>query len=186
MLLQNPAFVCYEWLRPFGFEWDRCVQLISSIQSQPGKQFFSATHQALVDRENIIVSPRQEVLHEVLIEEGQDKVALGAWVLVLASSPGNRISGVENLAAFDMSKIKFPLLWRKWRDGDSFVPLGMAHRKKISDFLIDLKVPLHEKAAVTVLESGGEIMWVVGRRIDDRFKVTAKTKSILEIHVLHT
>jgi tRNA(Ile)-lysidine synthase len=75
------------------------------------------------------------------------------------------------------------MLWRKWKSGDIFFPLGLSHRKKVSDFLIDEKVPVHEKNAVTVIESGGEIVWVAGHRVDDRFRVTDKTKSVLEMRL---
>lgn len=181
MLLHHPSFVCYEWLRPFGFEWDRCVQLVEGIEGQAGKQFLSGTHQAVIDREYIIVSPRQESFDAILIEEGQDKVALGPWKLVLSTREGNRFLDEAGVASIDVAKVRFPLLWRKWQTGDSFVPLGMKQHKKLSDFLIDEKVPLHEKGVVTVLESGGEIVWVVGRRMDDRFKVTAGTKAVFDI-----
>ncbi len=185
MMLQHPAYVCYEWLRSFGFEWDRCLQLVTAVQGQSGKQFFSATHQAVIDREYIIVSPRQEWTAEILIEDGQDKAMLGPWILKLRSASGKKIQPGVDCGSFDHSKVKFPVLWRKWRSGDSFFPLGMGHRKKVSDFLIDEKVSLDKKNDVTVVESGGEVVWVVGHRVDDRFKVTAQTKSVLEMQVKH-
>ncbi|CAN5326904.1 hypothetical protein BH10BAC4_BH10BAC4_10470 [soil metagenome] len=185
MLLQHPVYVCYELLRPLGFEWDRCVQLVGSIQSQSGKQFLSTTYQAVIDREYIIVSPLRETLTEVLIEDGQDKVGLGPWVLKLKPAAGRNIKTGDDRGSFDLAKIKFPIHWRRWRSGDSFVPLGLRGRKKLSDFLIDEKISVSEKNDVTVLESGGEILWVVGHRIDDRFKVTVQTKSVLEMQVLH-
>jgi tRNA(Ile)-lysidine synthase len=183
MMLQHPAFVCYEWLKPFDFEWDRCVQLVQATQS--GKQFFSATHQAVIDREFIIVSPTQVWSSEVLIEEGQDKVTLGPWVLKVKTVSGRKINSGADCGTFDLTKVKFPVLWRRWKNGDSFLPLGLGHRKKVSDFLIDEKVSVAEKNDVTVVESGGEVLWIVGRRVDDRFKVTAQTKSVLEMQVSH-
>ena len=183
MLLQNPVFVCYEWLRPFGFEWDRCHQLITSIASQSGRLFYSSTHQAVIDRECIIVSPRSQQMTDILIEEGQDKAALGPWVLTLKVQPVNSISPAKDQGSFDHSKIKFPMVWRKWRSGDAFFPLGLGHRKKVSDFLVDEKVPLTEKSVVTILESDGEVVWVVGHRVDDRFKVTLRTRSVVQIDV---
>ncbi len=184
LLLKNPGFVCYEWLRPFGFEWDRCLQLVASLASQPGKLFYSSTHEAVIDREFIIVSPRNELMSEILIEEGQDKAALGPWTLTIKTTSANIISSDEFLGTFDYSRIKFPMLWRKWRNGDAFFPLGLGHRKKVSDFLIDQKVPMTQKSTVTILESGGEVVWVVGHRVDDRFKVTPQTKSVLQMEVL--
>ncbi len=183
MLLHHPAFVCYEWLRPFGFEWDRCVQLAESMSGQPGKQFLSATHQAVIDREYIIVTPLQPGLDSILIEEGQDKAALGPWKLVIRARQGNQYDTEAGLVSVDAARIRFPLLWRKWRTGDAFVPLGMKQHKKLSDFLIDEKVPLPDKGVLTVLESAGEIVWVVGYRIDERFKVTSSTRSVFDLRI---
>lgn len=182
-LLKNPVFICYEWLRPYGFVWDRCVQLVDSLESQSGKKFLSSTHEAIVDREYIIVSPLRELMNEILIEEGQDKAGLGPWQLTIKESRGNNISNSQDTASLDRSKVKFPLLWRKWRSGDFFYPLGLGQRKKVSDLLIDEKVPVSNKNLVTVIESAGEVIWVVAHRVDDRYKVTAKTKSVLEVHV---
>ena len=84
------------------------------------------------------------------------------------------------MAAFDLDKLQFPLILRNWKKGDSFQPFGMKGRKKVSDFLIDNKVPLPLKNKVLVLTSNNKIVWLVGHRIDDRFKVTKKTKKIYE------
>jgi tRNA(Ile)-lysidine synthase len=84
-----------------------------------------------------------------------------------------------NEAVLDADKILFPLTWRRWRPGDYFFPLGMEHHKKVSDFLIDNKVSLGEKDSVTVVESAGEIIWLAGLRIDNRFKLTNSTKRAL-------
>ncbi len=183
VLLKNPTFICYEWLRPYGFEWDRCVQLVDALEAQSGKKFLSSTHEAVVDREYIIVSPLRELMNEILIEEGQDKAGLGTWQLTIKESRGNNFNNSPDTASIDRSKVKFPLLWRKWRSGDFFYPLGLGQRKKVSDFLIDEKVPVSNKNLVTVIESAGEVIWIVGHRIDDRYKVTSKTKSVLEVHV---
>ncbi len=185
LLLKNPTFVCYEWLRPLGFDWDRCEQLMASLPGQPGKKFLSPTHEAVVDREFVIVSPLGEWSGEVLIEEGQDKAALGPWIFAIRKTPVRKVAGDNHQASLDISTLRFPLLWRKWKSGDGFFPLGMKHRKKVSDLLIDDKVSVTDKANVTILESQGEIVWVVGHRIDDRYKITDQTKSVLEITLTH-
>lgn len=182
-LMKNPAFICYEWLKPYGFEWDRCVQLAEALESQPGKQFLSGTHRAVIDRETIIVSPVMEWPNDILIEEGQDRAGLGIWQLSIRESDGTAIRKEREFASLDKSKVKFPLLWRKWRNGDDFYPLGMGHRKKVSDFLIDEKVPVSDKSQVTVVESAGEVIWVAAYRIDDRYKVTPGTKKVLELQI---
>jgi len=84
-------------------------------------------------------------------------------------------------AAVDADALTFPLTWRKWKNGDSFHPLGMSHRKKLSDFLVDNKLSIVDKSSVTVLESDGKIVYVVGWRVDDRFKISDRTKRILHI-----
>ena len=78
-------------------------------------------------------------------------------------------------------KLKYPLTVRRWQEGDWFIPYGMSGRKKVSDYLIDHKVPLPEKARQFVLLSGDEIVWLVGRRIDDRYRLTAETENVLRI-----
>ena len=84
-------------------------------------------------------------------------------------------------AMLDMDRLEFPLTLRKWSLGDKFIPLGMKNEKKISDLLIDLKVPLIHKKTVTVLCSGNQIAWVMGHRISDRFKCDANTKRVFYI-----
>ncbi len=181
LLLGNPAFVCYEWLRPYGFEFDRCKQLVAAIPSQSGSRFMSVTHIAVIDRENIIISPKEAEFHDVLIEEGQDKAALGPWVLSLRVEKRSVISEDPARASLDYSRLRFPLLWRRWKPGDAFVPLGMKRTKKVSDFLIDERIPVSDKNRVTVLASADEIVWLAGYRVDDRFKVTRETEMVLAL-----
>jgi tRNA(Ile)-lysidine synthetase-like protein len=87
----------------------------------------------------------------------------------------------DNVALLDADKLKFPLRLRRWQDGDWFVPFGMSGRKKLSDFLIDKKVSLAEKRRQFVLMSGDDIVWVVGRRLDDRYAITRKTENVLKV-----
>jgi tRNA(Ile)-lysidine synthase len=88
-------------------------------------------------------------------------------------------SAAQHQATLDAAHIKFPLTWRTWKAGDAFYPLGMSNRKKVSDFLIDLKLSRTDKESVTVLESLGEIIWVAGYRIDNRYKITDHTREVV-------
>ena len=87
----------------------------------------------------------------------------------------------DNVALLDVDKLKFPLRVRRWQEGDWFVPFGMSGRKKLSDYLIDKKVSMAEKSRQFVLLSGDDIVWVVGRRLDDRYAITRKTENVLKV-----
>ena len=87
----------------------------------------------------------------------------------------------DNVALFDADKIVYPLTLRRWKEGDSFTPFGMTGSKKVSDFLIDAKVSMAEKGRQFVLLSEQEIAWLVGRRIDDKFRITNKTERVIRI-----
>ena len=103
---------------------------------------------------------------------------------ILRCEGGYTMSNIDDLDAWtliDEGKLKYPLRLRRWREGDWFIPFGMTGRKKVSDFLIDAKVPLPEKQRQFVLLSGDDIVWLVGRRIDDRFRLTAETENVLRI-----
>ena len=82
---------------------------------------------------------------------------------------------------FDFEKISYPLLLRPWNEGDSFIPLGMKGKKKLSDFMIDKKIPLNLKGRIKVLISGTKIIWVVGYQIDNRYKLEKNTKKVLKV-----
>ncbi|MBL7851521.1 MAG: tRNA lysidine(34) synthetase TilS [Cyclobacteriaceae bacterium] len=185
LLLQNPGYILYAWLREYGFEYERCKQMAAAAaDGQTGTRFLSVSHMAVLDRETILIAPRdREEYHDVLVEDWQDKAALGPWVMHFRQLKGSEISKDPGLATVDYSKVRFPLLWRKWKPGDSFVPLGMKGSKKVSDFLIDEQVSLADKGRVTVLLSGEDIVWVAGHRIADRFKVTPQTRTVLAMRL---
>lgn len=176
-----PQVILWELLKPKGFNYDQCCDVIRTTQS--GKQFYSATHCLTVDRDSLLISERKESeIPEVLIEHGQQRATNGLSVIYIAkkSTPA-KIDKGASVAILDASKIVFPLRWRKWKNGDAFQPLGMSTHKKISDLLIDLKIPLPEKEDVTVLESAGKIVWVVGQRISDEFKITNETTDFISL-----
>ncbi|MCX8490886.1 MAG: tRNA lysidine(34) synthetase TilS [Cyclobacteriaceae bacterium] len=167
-------------VRGYGFHFDQCKKIVHALHGQSGKKFLSANHQLVVNREHLIIAPLSNALVEVTIELGQIEAYLGNQQLTLFTTTiGSSQNSDEATTRLDSVSLRFPLTWRKWRAGDSFFPLGMTGHKKISDFLIDQKVSLIDKEAVTVLESAGEIAWVVGYRIDDRFKVKTNTEDVL-------
>jgi len=173
------ASLLWHCARVSGFSYEQCREAFDIKDRQSGKQFLSATHKLVVDRDYFIITPQENHWSQVSIQINQAQSFLGRWRLDMRESAELKPSDNLNEAVLDADLLVFPLQWRKWVTGDYFFPLGMTHRKKISDFLIDRKISLGEKDSVTVLESEGEIVWVVGHRIDNRFKLTSETKRAL-------
>ena len=182
---KNPGAVLWETIHHYGFNLEQCQSVIHSLHGQTGKKFISTHYQLTIDRDEIVISERIENWEPVIIERGENHASLGPFSLNVAGveNAESQISRDKNEAILDESKLKFPLTWRKWKAGDQFYPMGFDHRKKLSDFLIDNKISRPAKEFVTVLESEGEIAWVVGYRIDNRFKITAQTRSALSFSV---
>lgn len=176
------APVLWELIKQYGFNVEQCEEINQSINSQSGKRFLTSTHQLVIDREYLIIWLRQDFWERTEILAGQEKLTLGPWILdINESEPVIKSDRTE--AVIDLEKLYFPLRWRKWKAGDSFCPLGMDHHKKVSDFLIDQKISIADKDAVTVIESNGEIVWVAGYRIDNRFKITPQTKRAITFRI---
>jgi tRNA(Ile)-lysidine synthase len=182
-------FWLFELLQPFHFSGTVADEIAQALDGQPGKRFFSASHELLKDRSHLIITPLTAASNgdkddeDVWIPEHCEAIA---HPLPLRFSRRQRdacfaIPRDKNTACLAMEKLQFPLQLRLWRSGDAFVPLGMQGVKKVSDFLIDEKASLREKAKQYVLLSGDNIAWLVGRRIDDRYKVTEQTRETLII-----
>ena len=175
-----PAVLLWELIKDLGFNFDQCRQMVND--HQPGKLFLSTSHQLLVDRRQFIIERKQPSQFTTLtIEKGQKRIGEAPFALSLREDASDDFQLIKDpaVAQLDADRLQFPLIWRKWQAGDYFIPLGMQQEKKLSDFLIDLKIPFNAKADITVLESAGEIVWVVGYRINDRYKVTGETKRVL-------
>lgn len=168
-------------IKSFGFGYSQCEDILRALYGQSGKQFLTTTHKLVVDRDFLVITPGKDILEEVVIEPKQERAYLGSYEMRIHATHELTHSADSGVALLDADKLKFPLIWRKWKPGDYFFPLGMTHRKKISDFLIDNKISVGEKDLVTVLESAGEIVWVVGHRIDNRYKITPQTKDALSL-----
>jgi tRNA(Ile)-lysidine synthase len=170
-----------EELLGFGFASETIVDIEKSLFSQPGKVFHSPIFLLVRDRDYLILSPKNPTnLATITIDENTKKIDSPIQLKIentinseSFSIPKNPLDG-----AIDFDKLSFPITLRPWHHGDWFIPLGMKGKKKISDFLVDQKVPIHLKEQIYVLESNNLIAWVVGYRIDDRFKITANTKKV--------
>jgi tRNA(Ile)-lysidine synthase len=180
------AVVLHELLRPFGFSWLVVKDIVAAFGGESGRRFDSPTHRLVKDREHLVITPRR------LTQFGTFQLAAGQTDLL---ADGMRLKAElhddakhfiiprsKSTAALDADKVKFPLTLRRWQEGDWFMPLGMKGKKLLSDFLIDQKVPLNLKDEVRVLTSAdGKICWVVGWRVDDRFKVEDATERVLTV-----
>jgi tRNA(Ile)-lysidine synthase len=179
-----PAVLLWELIKEMGFNFEQCQDMVKEHQS--GKIFLSSTHQLTVDRQHFIIQPTRDkkfaIIHiqstDTVVENGLDTLniaVVGKDAFQLVRSP--------EIAQLDIDKIEYPLVWRPWKAGDFFVPFGMNQSKKLSDFFIDIKLSRPEKDKVTVIESKGTIIWVVGWRIHDHFKVTEHCRNVLTIKV---
>jgi tRNA(Ile)-lysidine synthase len=175
--------VLWELLKDLGFNFDQCRAMAE--RRQPGAVFLSSTHQVTVGRDELIIGvPTGETEDQTEIQDGSREAHLGGHTLTLeVREAGGDVRTHPSVAMIDLDKVSFPLLWRRWREGDRFVPIGMKAHKKVSDFLIDEKVSRPAKQAVTVVESGGEIIWIAGYRISDKVKVTGQTRRVLVLRL---
>lgn len=170
-------------VREYGFNMNQCADMLRALHNQSGKKFIGNSHLVTIDREHIIIAPYDEVSEAKTIHTNETDVVRGSWEMIIHTQVSTDISKNPMQAILDAGKITFPITWRTWQAGDYFYPLGMDNRKKLSDFLIDKKISLADKHSVTVLESRGEIIWVVGHRIDNRFKITPETKQAISFTV---
>ena len=170
-----------EELNSYGFTPETIEQVADSINRQPGKVFFSHSHKIVRDREFLILSKitnQDETLINISADTQLVEYPLRITFSQIENSTTFQIPKDPRIAAIDLDKIQFPVTIRHWQPGDKFVPIGMNGYKKVSDFLIDQKYSLNDKEKVLVMESGNDIIWIVGVRIDDRYKITDQTKRI--------
>jgi tRNA(Ile)-lysidine synthase len=176
--------IVYEIIKDFGFTSNQTEDVIKLLNSDSGKYVQSHTHKIIKNRNWLIITSSLTTVAENILIEEEDKVVEflnGKLEMKQISAAGYKLSGSESIAQLDSDEIKFPLLLRKWKQGDYFYPLGMKKKKKLSRFFIDQKLSLTEKENIWLLEMNKKIIWIVGKRIDDRFKITPKTKNILKI-----
>ncbi len=173
----------FELISPFGFV--KIKDIMNSLDGQSGKIFFSRTHKLIIDRENIIISNNKDAISKQYIFDKNENFKNKNISIKFSTSKKINFSLDSDIAELDYSKINFPLKLRKWRWGDSFIPLGMKNHKKISDFFIDEKFSLFQKENQWLLCDNKNIIWIVGFRIDDRYKVTSKTKKLYIAKVLY-
>lgn len=177
----------YEILSEYGFNETNINDILLCLNENSGKQFFSKTHRLLKDRQYIFIDKiKDESKNDFFLinqEQGSLIYPLRMQMEVMRDLKFVNISKSKNIAMLDFDLLKFPLVLRKWRQGDSFVPFGMKKEKKLSDYFTANKYSLIDKENQWILCSEEKIIWIVGERIDDRFRISNTTKNILKIEV---
>ena len=175
----------YELIKLYGFGEKQVPELIKLIHSESGKYIENNEYQIIRHRNKLIISPRILTSETMAIEADVKKLQLGERQLVIRhlNVDDFKLNKSESIAQLDAALVTFPLLIRKWKQGDYFYPLGMRKKKKLARFFIDQKLSLADKEKIYVVESAKRIIWIIGLRIDDRFKITPSTKNVLELSI---
>ena len=175
-LLQSKQLL-FEWIRSFGFSYSQCESIFAALDGEPGKEFYSNDYQLFVEKEKIDIFPKAlnaiNTLNALKVSQFEK------------TSNFKLQTSNSNIAQLDYDSLKLPLRTRFWQQGDRFHPLGMRGTKLVSDFFNDLNFTAFQKQTTQILvDSDDRIVWIVGYRIDDRFKITDKTKTIYEIKLV--
>jgi tRNA(Ile)-lysidine synthase len=190
LLLQksNPVkTIIWEIIKDFGFTAMQVDEMIKLFTADNGSYISSQEYRIIKNRNWFIIAPIQQSSNQnILIEKGEKECLFQNGKLTIQSQFISNdshftIDQSTSIAFIDSSKIEFPLILRKWKQGDYFYPLGMQKKKKLSRFFIDQKLSLTQKENTWVIESNKKIIWIVGQRIDDRCKITASTKEVVQM-----
>lgn len=177
----------WEIMRPYSFTAAQVEEVKKLLNTgHNGSYIASATHRIIKNRNWLVIAPVQsEEAKHVVVEAEMATVSFkeGEIQLEFIARPGTEADTQQppSVALLDANEIQFPLILRPWKQGDYFYPLGMQKKKKVSRFLIDQKLSATEKEKVWVVEMNNKIIWITGRRIDNRFKIKPHTQKVLRL-----
>ena len=187
----SPSYLLFYILKPLGFSSSQIVEMVSHLDGQTGQLWYSPSHEVTHDRGVFMVLPHEEAEPRQLVipETGRyvydEQLSLRLTERALTPSSNVSFSKVPTVVDLDASSIRFPLTLRRVAEGDRFTPLGMRGTQLMSDFLTNLKRNRFEKRnQLVLLDATGTILWALGLRINDRFKLTPQSTSCLRIEVL--
>ena len=179
--------ILFELLHPFGFNSNQVHEIQESFNSEAGKTFFSGNYRLVKDREFLIITSREheKISRRFYIDADclQIREPLSLHFELILKTPDYKFSRDRMVADLDYDRLHFPLIIKKWEPGEYFQPLGLSGFKKLSDFFIDEKMSIPEKEATWILYSGKNVIWVTGKRLDDRYKITSGTTRVLRIRM---
>lgn len=184
----SPRSVLFEILSPLGFGASVIEDVYLGMESTSGKVFHSKSYRLIKDRGVFILDPvtgneRDEEL--IQIHSGTEEITGPLHLLIRKEKIPLSIEKNSRVLYADLSKLKFPLTVRRWNEGDWFIPFGMKGRKKVSDYFTDRKYSLKEKENAWILLSGDDIVWIVGERSDDRYKITEESSDVFVVEMVN-
>ena len=174
----------YELFSPYGFTRMQCEGIRKMMDSGPGRQSISTSHRLFKDRDQMFLVPSDSASFERFYLDDPDKHSSLPFPMDMEVMERSELESIPDdpmTACLDLDKIQFPLTIRRWMHGDYFCPLGMEQMKKLSDFFVDEKVPVPEKERTWIMASGKNIVWIMGHRIDHRFRITPSTSRVLRL-----
>ena len=173
----------YEIIRDYGFGEKQVDEVKKLMEADSGKFIENQQYQIIKHNNWLIIAPKIADAKTIALERNNDPVKFNGSQLQMQFLPVEKFDLDKSpaVAQLDANHIEFPLLLRKWKQGDYFYPLGMRKKKKLARFFIDQKLSKNQKENTWVIESNKKIIWVVGLRIDDRFKITSSTKEVLQL-----
>lgn len=178
--------VCVTLLEHFQIEPEekKVERLLHLFQLPVGKRIELGYHTTATHEQNniLITSTMQKIPAALEIHVGTSLQVPGGTVSLSEPIPvPHTFSGNRNEEFVDAQQLNQHLVLRTWRSGDWFVPFGLRARKKLSDYFANEKIPRHLKSTIPILESNGNIVWVCGKRLDDRFKLTPASRSAVKL-----
>lgn len=178
---EDKDLLLYELLNRFGFSSDICLKLAGNDDFQSGRQFFSDTHILLIDRDFFIIKPKDEEKNHIIEMKTLDDLKHYFKVEKFEYQQDMVFEKSPDTLYIPKEKLVFPLQIRPWQHGDFFYPLGGKGRQKLSDYFTDHKIDRFSKEKIRLLCSGDNILWIIGLRSDERWKVCKTSTECYQI-----
>ena len=181
----SPEAMLYEILRDYHFNREVIRKIWQAIDTQSGKEFYSPTHRLVKDRDNFLLLPllEHDTNEYTLSESTEELIDPLPMQIKRKSIDSFQMIYSGNIACLDADQLQFPLKLRRWKEGDRFMPFGMNNFQKLSDFFNNNKFSKPQKETTWLLTSGTDIVWLIGYRIDNRYKITEQTKNVIILEV---
>ncbi|WP_165025727.1 tRNA lysidine(34) synthetase TilS [Dysgonomonas sp. ZJ279] len=185
----EPKAILFEILSVYKFNSETIDGIFNALNGISGKIFYSNTHRVLKDRGQLVISEKEETNtsnNNFEINEATTTLfsPVNFKIETIFNSPNLNIEKDKNILYIDKNKLHFPLTIRRWQQGDWFIPFGMKGKKKVSDYFTDQKLSLFEKENIWLLCSKDAIVWIIGHRSDDRYRITTTTSEIIKITLI--